>query len=150
MITHTKLSEALVRAKARGVDVRVIIDANSTSTKHTKHGFLRDKGVLLKTEIFAGKMHSKSIIADDRYVIMGSMNFSNSGENKNDENMLIIDNPKLAKFYKEFFLYLWAKIPDRWLHSNARAEGKDSIGSCTDGIDNNFDGKTDSEDPACR
>lgn len=149
LITHKDLTDALIRAKHRGVDIKIIIDANNTSTRNTKHALLRQNGVLLKTENYAGKMHSKSIIIDDKYVIAGSMNFSNSGENKNDENMVIIENPKLAKFYKEFFLYLWAKIPDKWLTRNARAEGKDSLGSCEDGIDNNFDGKIDSADAGC-
>ena len=34
------------------------------------------------------------------------MNFSNSGENKNDENVLIIQDYKFANYYKNFFLYL--------------------------------------------
>ncbi len=94
-------------------------------------------------------MHSKSIIVDDKYVITGSMNFSNSGENKNDENMVIIKNSRLAKFYKDFFLYLWAKIPDKWLTQNARPESPDSIGSCYDGIDNDFDGLVDMQENSC-
>ena len=78
------------------------------------------------------------------------MNFSYSGENKNDENLVVITDMKIAKAYKEFFLYQWSRIDDRWLKLNARAEGKDSIGSCSDGLDNNYDGLTDMEDPACR
>lgn len=78
------------------------------------------------------------------------MNFSNSGENKNDENLLIIKNTKLAKKYKAYFLYLWSKIPDIYLTRNARAESKDSIGSCEDGIDNDFDGLIDAKDTGCR
>ena len=78
------------------------------------------------------------------------MNFSNSGENKNDENVLIIDDPVLARHYKGFFEYLWAKIPERYLKHNVRAESIYSIGSCTDGIDNNFDKKIDSEDIGCK
>lgn len=149
LITHKNMAEALVRAKQRGVDVRIIIDANNTNTRNSKHDILRKNGILLKTENFAGKMHSKSIIIDDEYVVAGSMNFSNSGENKNDENLVIVKDSKLAKTYKEFFSYMWNKIPDKWLTKNARAESKDSIGSCYDGIDNNFDGKVDMNDEAC-
>ena len=90
------------------------------------------------------------MIVDDEYTIIGSMNFSNSGENKNDENIIVIKDSEIAKFYKEFFLYQWSQIDDKWLKSNVRAEGKDSIGSCYDGIDNNYDGFIDLEDQACR
>ena len=106
--------------------------------------------LLVKTENYAGKMHSKSMIVDDKYTIIGSMNFSNSGENKNDENLILIKDSELTKFYKEFFLYQWKKIDNKWLYQNVRAESKDSIGSCYDGIDNNYDGLIDSEDLACK
>lgn len=150
VLTDRKTTAALISAKQRGVDVRVIIDALNASVQHSKHKELRNGGILVKTENYAGKMHSKSIIIDDKYTVIGSMNFSYSGENKNDENLLIIENPEITKAYKSFFLYQWDKIDDKWLNSNARAEGKDSIGSCFDGLDNNYDGRTDMDDPACR
>ena len=150
LITDTKTTEALIKAKNRGVEVKIIIDALNASAKYSKHQLLRDAGILVKTENYAGKMHSKSMIVDDKYTIIGSMNFSYSGENKNDENLIVIENPEITKFYKEFFLYQWNKIDNKWLKFNVRAEGLDSIGSCYDGIDNNYDGLTDRDDPACR
>ena len=132
------------------MDVKIIIDANSTSTQNTKHTVLRQNGIPLKTENYAGKLHSKTMIIDEKYIIMGSMNFSNSGENKNDENMLVITNNKLAKNYSQFFEYLWKMVPDKYLKINAKPESKDSIGSCFDRIDNNFNGKIDSADEGCK
>ena len=69
----------------------MIIDANSVNTRNSKHKLLRSNGIPLKAENYAGKLHSKSIVIDDKYLIIGSMNFSNTGENKNDENMLVFD-----------------------------------------------------------
>ena len=80
---------------------------------------------------------------------MGSMNFSNSGENKNDENMVVVTNTAFAKNYAEFFRYLWQMIPDKYLKFNAHPESFDSIGSCSDGVDNNFNGKIDMMDTGC-
>jgi len=150
VMTERRVTEELIKAKQRGVDVRIIIDALNASVKHSKHNELRNGGLLVKTENYAGKMHSKSMIIDDEYTIIGSMNFSNSGENRNDENLILIKDSEIAKFYKEFFLYQWDKIDDKWLRLNARAEGKDSFGSCFDGIDNNYDGLTDMQDLACK
>lgn len=150
LITHTNIAEELVNAKHRNVDVRVIIDANSTGMRNSKYKYLRQNGILLKTENYAGKLHSKTMIIDDEYLITGSMNFSNSGENKNDENTLIIKNSKLAKSHKDFFLYLWTKIPNKYLKYNAKPESKESIGSCYDGVDNNFNGKIDKAEPLCK
>jgi phosphatidylserine/phosphatidylglycerophosphate/cardiolipin synthase-like enzyme len=90
------------------------------------------------------------MIIDDTYLITGSMNFSNSGNSKNDENTLIIKDNKIAKAHKNFFLYLWTIIPNKYLHKNAKPESPDSIGSCSDGIDNNFNNKTDTEESTCQ
>ena len=150
VLTEKRVTEELILAKRRGVDVKIIIDALNASIKHSKHNELRLGGLQVKTENYAGKMHSKSMIVDDGYTIIGSMNFSNSGENRNDENLIVIKDSDITKFYKEFFLYQWNKIDDKWLKSNVRAESKDSFGSCYDGIDNNYDGKTDAEDLACK
>ena len=67
----------------------------------------------------------------------------------NYENVLIIKNPKIAIFNKNFFEYLWKKIDDYWLTNDANSEGLDSVGSCNDGIDNDYDGKTDMADEGC-
>lgn len=148
ILTHYDLSKALIKAKKRGVDVKIILDATNTVNSRIKE--LREANIPVKTEIFAGKMHSKSILIDDRYTIIGSMNFSKSGESANDENVVIIQNSAITKFYKNYFLYLWHKIPNKWLTFTARAESIDSIGSCHDGIDNDFDGKIDSLDEGCQ
>lgn len=150
LITHKPLTNALISAKQRGVDVRIILDATSVGLRNSSTKQLRNAGVPVKIENYAGKMHSKTMIIDDKYVISGSANFSNSGENKNDENQILIENEKIAKFYKEFFLYMWTAIPDKYLKFNPPPESKDSTGSCSDGIDNDYDGKFDSADEGCR
>ena len=47
------------------------------------------------------------------------------------------------------FNYLWKMIPDKYLKFNPKAESPDSIGSCFDGVDNNFNGKIDKDEPFC-
>lgn len=150
LITHKGLTQSLINSSNRGVNVKIILDATNSHGNYSSHKLLRQSGIQVKTENFAGKCHSKSIIIDDRYTVIGSMNFSRSGVGKNDENLIIIDNQEIAMFYKTFFQYLWQKIPDKWLKLNARAESPDSIGSCQDGIDNDFDGKIDKSDESCR
>ncbi len=150
LITRKDLNESLIKAHSRGVSIKILLDATNTHTPASKIKQLRNAGIQVKTEIFAGKLHSKSIIIDDEYTIAGSMNFSKSGENANDENMVIIKDKDIAIFYKNFFLYLWKRTPDKWLKYNARAEAPESIGSCSDGIDNDFDGKIDKNDDSCK
>ena len=150
LITDKRLAAALINAKNRGVEIKVIVDATNAKAKYSKHRLLRQHGIKVKTENYAGKLHSKSMIIDDTYTVIGSMNFSGSGEKKNDENLIVVKNSELAKHYKKFFEYLWVKIPDFWLTHDVSAESIYSIGSCSDGIDNDYDGLIDSADEGCR
>lgn len=150
IVIENRIIEELISAKKRGIDVRIIADALNASARHSRVKDLRENGVPVKIENYAGKMHSKTMIIDDKYLLLGSMNFSYSGENRNDENFIILANPEAAKFYKSFFLYLWDKIPDKWLKYYPKAESFDSVGSCSDGIDNDYDGLIDSADEGCR
>jgi phosphatidylserine/phosphatidylglycerophosphate/cardiolipin synthase-like enzyme len=149
VITHKDFVNELINAKARGVDVKIIVDATSASSKYSMIKTLRDNGIKVKTENRAGKMHMKSIIIDDLYSIIGSMNFTKSGEYYNDENLIIIKNQKLTQKFKKIFLELYNNIPDIWLSKNPPAESKYSINSCNDGVDNDFDQKIDSNDSSC-
>ena len=148
--TNKNMMNALINAQSKGVDVRIITDATNVYGENFGIDKLRNSGIKLKIENYAGKMHMKSIIIDDEYIVVGSMNFSSAGQNKNDENVLIIKNPKLAKNYKNQFLYMYEKIHDRWLKDFPGAETSNSIGACEDGVDNDFDGLIDNKDSSCK
>ena len=150
LITDKWLADELVSAKMKGVDVKIILDASQAHSQYSKIKQLRESGIQVKVENYAGKLHSKSIIIDDKISIIGSMNFSKSGQNINDENVLIIKNNGLAEDYRHYFEYLWDKIDNKWLTKIPRAESLDSIGSCNDGIDNNYDKVIDSNDAGCK
>ncbi len=146
LITERDTVNALIQAKQRGVNIKIIIDAVSGRSLSSKHHLLRDNGILVKTENYAGKLHSKSMIVDDKYLVIGSMNFSYSGNSKNDENLVVIKNSKAALFYRKYFEYLWHQVYDFWLTHDVAPESKYSIGSLSDGIDNDYDGKIDEQD----
>ena len=150
VITHKEFTNALIRAKSRGVDVKIIVDATSASQRYSAVKTLRENKIPVKAENRAGKMHMKSIIIDDKYSVIGSMNFTKSGERYNDENVLIIENTKIAAAFKKEFLHLWKEIPDKWLYKNPGAESFNSLNSCYDGVDNDFDDKIDMQDDGCK
>jgi phosphatidylserine/phosphatidylglycerophosphate/cardiolipin synthase-like enzyme len=52
-----------------------------------------------------------------RTVITGSYNFTNSAEKDNDENLVIVDDPNLARAYLDEFqhVYAQAQAPARCL-----------------------------------
>jgi phosphatidylserine/phosphatidylglycerophosphate/cardiolipin synthase-like enzyme len=149
-LTHKDLANTLLNARKRGVDIKIILDATAARNKYSMHKFLRKNGIKIKVENFGGKMHCKSMIIDDQYFITGSMNFTKAGNIKNDENTLIIQNTKLAKQYKKYFIKLWEQIPNKYLYKDPNPESLASGMSCYDQIDNDFDKKIDNNDNMCK
>ena len=150
IITHKSFTDALIDAHKRGIEVKIITDANSAKNKYSTHKLMRNSGISVKTENFAGTMHMKNIIIDGETVITGSMNFTKSGEQYNDENTLIIKDNDIAQNYEDAFQKIWTVIPDKYLRYDPNPESFASTGSCSDGIDNNYNGLTDKEDKFCK
>ncbi len=149
-LTHNELIKALIEAQKRNVDVYILMDATSANHRSSKVDLLRKNKIKVKVENMAGKMHTKAMVIDERYVILGSMNYSYSGVNKNDENTLILKNELIAKDIINYFMYNWERIDEKWLYKTPKAESWDSINSCFDGIDNNYDGFIDKDDKFCK
>jgi len=148
-LTHKELSEQLIKAKNRGVEIKIILDATAARNKYSMHTYLRENGIDVKVENFGGKMHAKSVIVDDEFIVSGSMNLTKAGNDKNDENTIIIKNKKLAIEYKSYFLKLWESIPNKYLQKDPNPESLESGNSCKDGIDNDFDHRIDEKDSSC-
>ena len=93
------------RAQAGALDVRGIVEASSRSLVKP----LLCAGLDVRQDGNPYVMHHKVFIFDDSIVAMGSFNFSSRASNDNDENMLIIHNPDIARAYLEEFSRLWAE-----------------------------------------
>jgi phosphatidylserine/phosphatidylglycerophosphate/cardiolipin synthase-like enzyme len=64
---------------------------------------LNKSGLNVRTDKNPKNLHHKVFIIDEKIVVLGSYNPSKSGNEKNDENILIIHDEKIAKkFIKEF------------------------------------------------
>lgn len=148
-LTHKSMVNELINAKSRGVKVAVLMDSLGAFQFKNLVYQLRNAGIPVKVENWGGKNHEKTVMIDSKILFTGSSNFSKNGFQNNDENIVVIYNPKIALFWRDYFLYLFNKIDDKYLYKIPRAEGFESGNSCKDGLDNNFDGKIDSEDDGC-
>ena len=52
-------------------------------------------------------MHHKIVIVDDAVVLTGSFNWSQNGQEYNNENLVIIDDENVASSYSEEFWNIW-------------------------------------------
>ncbi len=153
-LTERTVVHALCAAAAREVRVRIIIDAVANAHPSSPYWDLRRCGVNVKVENWGGKMHMKTAIIDGdlarNRVIVGSMNWSKSGNTRNDENTAVIrHNRQLAQELGAYFSQLWRTLSNKSQRRRIFAEGLNSINSCFDGLDNDHDGMIDAQDRGC-
>jgi phosphatidylserine/phosphatidylglycerophosphate/cardiolipin synthase-like enzyme len=56
-------------------------------------------GLNIRSDNLPGLMHHKVMIIDESIVVTGSYNFTASAEDRNDENLVIIYSPEIARLY---------------------------------------------------
>ncbi|WP_237151011.1 phospholipase D family nuclease [Pseudomonas sp. ADAK13] len=104
------IMQALVDAKTRGVQVRVVIDKKRNLGKTSKAAmdFVTRNGVELRTNDQFHLHHDKTIIVDGNTVETGSFNFAQSAETANSENVVVIrDRPEVTRQYVAHWQSRW-------------------------------------------
>ncbi len=105
--TNDDIADALIRAKARGVEVKVVFDYVQSSSEYSDDEKLIEAGIEIKRRNASGSMHNKFAVIDAETVATGSFNYSQNADQKNDENLLFIKNAVLAQKYSDEFNELW-------------------------------------------
>lgn len=104
------IMQALVDAKNRGVNVRVVIDntRNLGASSRAAMDFVTRNGVALRTNDHFHIHHDKVIIVDGNTVETGSFNFTSSAETGNSENVVVIrDMPEVSRQYVAHWQSRW-------------------------------------------
>lgn len=98
----------LIKLKRRGVDVRIAVDeGNSKHEWNTGDDELEAAGIKIvrtKPKGEGALMHLKSTVIDEETVLTGSFNFNETAALANDENMIVLREPGLAKRYRDQIL----------------------------------------------
>ena len=108
-LTSPLTVKALVEAKRRGVDVRVVTDRERLEDvkQQTALSTLCEAGIPIKINRHESLMHLKQAVIDDEINTNGSMNQTTSGNRYNDERLDIIRDHALTVKAREKFLSLW-------------------------------------------
>jgi len=107
IFTDKEIALSLINAQKRGVKVRVYLDKEQVDYKYSQSRFLVQKGI--KTRITTNNyiMHHKFAIIDNRLLLTGSYNWTFSANNRNDENLMVIDDPEIIEIFQNQFINLW-------------------------------------------
>ena len=110
--THPDLGNAMLQKALAGVTVSGVFEATGSDSEYGQMVKLFCNKVPVRQDGNGSFMHSKTIIVDERYVITGSLNFTDNANKTNNENVIILDDPTLARLYIEEFQRVWAAGKD--------------------------------------
>lgn len=108
-LTSPLAVKALLDAKKRGVDVRVITDLERLEDDKQRAAVsaLRLGGIPVRVNQHDGLMHLKQVVVDDEVNMNGSMNHTTSGNRYNDERLDVIRDQAISVKAREKFLAMW-------------------------------------------
>lgn len=108
VLTSNDLRDALIQAHSRGVQIVVIIDSSTVDDLGSDFDAILDAGIDIRSyNNVGGIMHHKVMIVDGHIIITGSYNWSQSAEDSNDENIIVIDSVSIANEYLSEFNRIW-------------------------------------------
>jgi phosphatidylserine/phosphatidylglycerophosphate/cardiolipin synthase-like enzyme len=100
----------LAKAVKRGVDVKVILEAtgrlnDELNTQNRQTGkLLEEKGVKVYFDSPRTTTHTKMIVIDEKVLILGSHNLTQSALKYNNEISIMLSSPDLAKRARDYML----------------------------------------------
>lgn len=101
--TSDSIGELIIEKFKKGIQVKGVFEKKGSDTEYSEYTKMKIEGLPVKLDGNKNVMHHKVIIIDDCKVITGSFNISRNANIKNDENIIIIDNPEIASKYIEEF-----------------------------------------------
>jgi len=98
LTTGAGIVEALVRARARGVDVRLIADKRTPCERNTGIDALAAAGTPIWIDRAVPIAHAKTMVIDGALTLMGSYNWTRNAA-RNSENLNLVASRAVAAAY---------------------------------------------------
>ena len=108
--TRDEIADALIAAKGRGVQIRILADSSEANGTGSDIAELEATGIPLKRTRGSGGgiLHDKFAIFDGRLLLTGSYNWSTDAEERNDENAVFIRNTSVIAAFQSTFNSMWS------------------------------------------
>ena len=107
--THKDIADALVSARLRGVEVKVLFDKQQAAGDFSVDETLVAAGIEVKYDTLSGYMHDKFTVIDDKIATTGSFNYTQNADTRNAENLVIMNAEDVATKFELEFQKLWEK-----------------------------------------
>ena len=106
--THSGIANAVLLRMKEGVSVQGVYEKMQLN-EYTTFDVLKEQGADVKIDGNPTNMHHKVFVIDGKTVVTGSMNPTAGGDERNDENLLIIKDEKIAQQFEEEFGKVWGE-----------------------------------------
>lgn len=110
--TDYPMAQAMIERANAGVDVQGVFETFGSNSPRSELKTLWCAGLPVRQDGNSSFLHDKIIVIDDSIVVTGSLNFSSSADEDNEENVVIIDNPEIASLYLQEYQKLWGQAVD--------------------------------------
>ncbi len=105
---NRQMYESLIRAAERNVKVQIIVDQSSWNVSSTLKNeefakYMKANGVEVYFDPADKTTHTKVVIVDSLYTVIGSTNWSFYAFEKNNESAVIVKSKDLALDYVDYF-----------------------------------------------
>ena len=109
-ISDDRITEAIVQAHRKGVDVRVLTDNDKSLDLGSDIERLAREKISIRMDNTSNHMHHKFMVTDDKTLITGSYNWTVSAARYNHENILLTEEPGAVKVFLHQFERLWGEM----------------------------------------
>lgn len=109
-ISDDRITQAILEARRRGVQVRILTDNEKLFDKGSDIRQLAAAGVTVRVDESPNHMHHKFALFDNHTLLTGSYNWTRSAALYNHENLLVTDQQSLVKDFCGEFDRLWQEL----------------------------------------
>ncbi|XP_063981751.1 mitochondrial cardiolipin hydrolase [Diachasmimorpha longicaudata] len=113
ILTYKDISDAIIRAHRRGINIRLIVDSgmSETSSCSTQLSRMRRAGIKIRMHrSTVSLMHHKFAIRDEKLMILGSSNWTMQAFFGNYDASLITNEPELVRVFSTEFNRMWSTM----------------------------------------
>lgn len=109
-LTDDRLSDALIAAHRRGVQVRILTDDDKQWDSGSDVQRLERGGIEVARDRSPHHFHHKFALFDRKRLATGSYNWTRGADRNNRENFLVTEDPALVRAFAVGFDKLWAEL----------------------------------------
>ena len=109
-ITDDRVTDCIVDAHARGVQVRVISDNDKAHDPGSDLHRMRRADLQVAFDRTPDHMHHKFAVFDNRLLVSGSYNWTRSASDRNEENIIVTSDERLVQKFARRFESLWKEF----------------------------------------